>query len=197
MFKVCFAEQNVRIGVSRWLFPRRHAMRFEWIELLAFRRVAESSGQYWITLDDIARLPSWAGKSPHHIATNVGRYLQSFEQQELTIVSERTRWAGPYELSLPAWGVTFDLPVNEVVKRLRLKQSHADNDQDQLLRFTFSYARAQWLVFHGRLVRTPGDRRGKDSAYERLMHLAGGFELCTSSPFVGVYRCCSRALSFG
>jgi hypothetical protein len=173
MFEVCFAEQNVRIGASRWLFPRRHAMRFEWIALLAFRKLSARSGQSWITLDDIARLPSWAGKNPHHIATNVGRYLQFFEQQKLTIVSERTRWAGPYQLSLPSSDVTFDLPVNDIAKRLRLKQADHGKDRDQLLRFTFSYTRAQCLVFHGRLVREPGGRRGKDSAYERLMQLAG------------------------
>jgi hypothetical protein len=74
MFEVCFEKQNVRIAPSRWLFAKRQAMRFEWLALLAFRKAAASSENAWVTLDDIARLPSWSGKTHHHIATNVGRY---------------------------------------------------------------------------------------------------------------------------
>src|SRR5450756_688791 len=118
MFKVCLEEQNVRIGPSRWLFARRHAMRFEWITLLALRRVAGAPDQSWVTVDDIARLPGWIGKTPHNIATNVGRYLQSFEREGLTLVDARSRWAGPYRLRLAASAITFDSPVDEVAKRL-------------------------------------------------------------------------------
>ena len=148
-------------------------MRFEWIALLALQRVAGSPDQSWVTVDDIARLPGWAGKTPHHIATNVGRYLQSFEQEGLTVVDARSRWAGPYRLRLAPSAITFDSPVDEIAKRLRLNRPGRGTDSDQLLRFTLSYSRAQWLVFQGRLVATQEKRRGVDTAYERLLRLAG------------------------
>jgi len=176
MFKVCLEEQNVQVGSSRWLFPRRHAMRFEWIALLALRRVDGPPDQSWVMVDDIARLPGWAGKTPHHIATNIGRYLQSFEQEGLTLIEARSRWAGPYRLRLAPTAVTFDSSIDEIGKRLRLKRPGGGTDRDQLLRFTLSYARAQWLVFQGRLVVSQANRRGGDTGYERLLRLAGDLD---------------------
>jgi hypothetical protein len=138
MFEVCFENQNVRVAPSRWLFAKRQAMRFEWLALLAFRRVAGSSDDSWVTLDDIARLPCWSGKTHHHIATNVGRYLQAFEQAGVKSVVVKTRWAGPYRLQMSASTIQFDIPVAEVEKRLRVQRQQPTLDRTELLRFTFS-----------------------------------------------------------
>lgn len=151
-------------------------MRFEWIALLALRRVVGSPDQSWVIVDDVARLPGWAGKTPHHIATNVGRYLQSFEQEGLTLVDARSRWAGPYRLLLAPSAITFDSSIDEIAKRLRLKRSGENTDSDQLLRFTLSYTHAQWLVFQGRLVASQANRRDGDTAYDRLLRLAGDLD---------------------
>ena len=178
MFEICFGNQNVRITPSHWLFAKRHAMRFEWMALLAFRRVAASSDNSWITLDDIARLPSWSGKTRHHIATNVGRYLQAFEQAGLKPVVAKTRWAGPYRLQLAASAIQFDLSIAEVQKRLRVQRQQPTIARSELLRFTLSYTRAQWLVFQGRLVAMGENSRSEDSAYKRFLGMAGDSGYC-------------------
>jgi hypothetical protein len=172
MFAVCFENQNVRISHSRWLFAKRQVMRFEWLALLAIRRVAGSSDDSWVTLDDIASLPSWSGKTHHHIATNVGRYLQAFEQAGSTPVVAKTRWAGPYRLQAPASAIQFDLPISEVEKRLRIERQQPAVDRTELLRFTFSYTRAQSLVFQGKLVAAGENSRAEDSAYKRFRAFA-------------------------
>ena len=178
MFEVCFENQNIRIAPSRWLFAKRQAMRFEWIALLAFRRVAASSDNAWVTLDDIARLPSWSGKTRHHIATNVGRYMQAFEQAGVKSVLAKTRWAGPYRLQPSASAIQFDLPIAEVKERLRVQRQPHAIDRAELLRFTLSYTRAQWLVFQGRLVATGENSRTEDSAYKRFLGMAGDSGYC-------------------
>ena len=178
MFEVCFENQNVRIAPSRWLFAKRQAMRFEWLALLAFRRVAASSDNAWVTLDDIALLPSWSGKTRHHIATNVGRYMQAFEQTALKPVVAKTRWAGPYRLQASSSAIQFDIPIAEVQKRLRIQRQQPTLDRTELLRFTLSYTRAQWLVFQGRLVATGENSRAEDSAYKRLLRMAGDSGYC-------------------
>jgi tetratricopeptide (TPR) repeat protein len=178
MFEICFENQNVRIAPSRWLFAKRQVMRFEWIALLAFRKVVGSADNAWVTLDDIAQLPSWSGKTHHHIATNVGRYLQAFEQAGLRLVVVGTRWAGPYRLQESASSLKFDLPIAEVKKRLRVERQQPTRDRQELLRFTLSYVRAQWLVFQGRLVVTGSNRRAEDSAYKRFLGMAGDSGYC-------------------
>jgi tetratricopeptide (TPR) repeat protein len=178
MFEVCFENQNVRIAPSRWLFAKRQAMRFEWLALLAFRRVAASSDNAWVTLDDIALLPSWSGKTRHHIATNVGRYLQMFEQAGLRPVVAKTRWAGPYRLQMSASAINFDLPISEVEKRLQVQRQQPAIDRRELFRFTLSYTRAQWLVFQGRLVSIGENSRVEESAYKRFLGMAGDLGYC-------------------
>jgi tetratricopeptide (TPR) repeat protein len=178
MFAVCFENQNVRISHSRWLFAKRQVMRFEWLALLAIRRVAGSSDDSWVTLDDIASLPSWSGKTHHHIATNVGRYLQAFEQAGSTPVVAKTRWAGPYRLQAPASAIQFDLPISEVEKRLRIERQQPAVDRTELLRFTFSYTRAQSLVFQGKLVAAGENSRAEDSAYKRFLGMTGDLGYC-------------------
>jgi tetratricopeptide (TPR) repeat protein len=178
MFEVCFEKQNVRIAPSRWLFAKRQTMRFEWLALLAFRKVAASSENAWVTLDDIARLPSWSGKTHHHIATNVGRYLQAIEQAGLRLVVVGTRWAGPYRLQTSASAIQFDLSISEVEKRLRIERQQPAIQKTELFRFTLSYTRAQSLVFQGRLVSTGENSQAEDSAYERFLGMAGDSGYC-------------------
>lgn len=153
-------------------------MRFEWLALLAFRKVAASSENAWVTLDDIARLPSWSGKTHHHIATNVGRYLQAIEQAGLRLVVVGTRWAGPYRLQTSASAIQFDLSISEVEKRLRIERQQPAIQKTELFRFTLSYTRAQSLVFQGRLVSTGENSQAEDSAYERFLGMAGDSGYC-------------------
>lgn len=173
MFFVCFEKQNVQISPSRWLFSKRHVGRFEWVALLAYRRMNTPVESSSVSLEDIARLPSWAGRTRHHIGTNVGRYLRAFESDDLGLVEAQTKWAGPYELQLAASAIRFDLPLEEVRKRLRIPEDHRIVPRAELLRFTLSYSRAQWLYFQGRLVQTRRGGRTPDSAYERLLRMLG------------------------
>jgi hypothetical protein len=178
MFEICFEKQNVRIAPSRWLFAKRQVMRFEWIALLAFRRIAGSTDDQWVTVDEIARLPSWSGKTHHHIATNVGRYLQALERASLNPVTARTRWAGPYLLEASASAIQFDLPIAEVQKRLRIQRQQPTINRTELFRFALHYTRAQWLVFQGRLVTAGKSNRAVDNAYKRFLGMAGDSGYC-------------------
>jgi tetratricopeptide (TPR) repeat protein len=172
---ISFDYQNVRWGKASWIFRRRERMRFEWLALLAFRRLTRH-GEAWVQIADIARLPSWAGKSTRHITTNLGRYLQAFEKNGLTLVTAETRWGGPYRLVAEPLAIEFDIPLLEVKQRLCLAVGHAALERQELYRFTSSYSRSQWLIFRGRLMHTanPKDRKRKDgqTAYRILLALA-------------------------
>jgi hypothetical protein len=169
---VSFKEQNLRLGDRGWLFDRRQRMRFEWLALLAFKRLERPGDQAWVTLSEISRLPSWSGRSKHHIATNVGRYLQSTRFERSQLVTAHTRWAGPYRVNVDALSISFDIPIFEVRKRLHLQSRVASVvERDKLLRFAFSYARAQWLFFQGRLVPPPRQTVTEDNAYQRLLRM--------------------------
>jgi hypothetical protein len=171
---ISFGEQNLRVGPSRWLFQRRQPMRFEWLALLAFKRLTVPGDQAWVSLEEISRLPHWSGRSRHHIATNLGRYLQSPELDEAQLVTARTRWAGPYRLNVGALSVDFDVPVLEARKYLRLHPQPASmSERNKLLRFVLSYARARWLFFQGRLIPQRLKNPRGDSAYQKLMRMAG------------------------
>jgi hypothetical protein len=173
---ISFEHQNLRWGGARWLFRRRERMRFEWLALLAFRRLTLPGEQAWVPIADIARLPTWAGKSRRHITTNLGRYLQAFEKNRLSLVKAETRWGGPYCLLVGPLSIEFDIPLPEVRKRLRLGAGHAVSERTELFRFTFSYARSQWLIFRGRLMhgakQKDGRRNDGETAYRCLLALA-------------------------
>lgn len=175
---ISFGKQNVRLPSGQWLFKRRETMRFAWLALLAYKRRTVQGDQAWVTLEEIARLPNWTGRRNHHIATNVGRYLESPEIDQAQLVEARNTWAGPYRLNLDTLAVGFDIPLFEVRKRLHLRPRPASmTRRDKLIRFTLSYVRAQWLFFRGQLLPlTPSARNRKkreDNAYDRLRRMAG------------------------
>ena len=169
---VSFVRQNLRLN-GRWLFSSRRKMRFEWLALLAINRRVKQADEAWTTLADIGHLPAWTGKAEDHIATNIGRYLQAFERTGVQFVAAETRWAGPYRLQMAASAIEFDLPIAEVQRQLRLRRPKPAAQRAELLRFTLSYVRAQWLVFQGRLVAVRQRDRSQDNAYSRLLRMAG------------------------
>ncbi len=168
---VSFQRRNIQLGNGRWVFPRSHKMRFEWFALLALRRLSTPEDQAWVSLDDIAHLPSWSGRSKHHIATNIGRYLNSTEFERSKLVIAITIWSGPYRLNASAAGIKFDVPVDEVRKRLRVREKRSPSiERARLLRFTLLFVRAHWLMFRGRLRRNAKGGDG-DTAYDLLMKM--------------------------
>jgi hypothetical protein len=173
---ISFEHQNVRWGTAGWLFRRRERMRFEWLALLAFRRLTLPGEQAWVQIADIARLPRWAGKSKRHITTNLGRYLQVFEKNGLALVMAETRWGGPYRFLADPLSIEFDIPLAKVRQRLRLGTGHAVLERKELFRFTFSYARSQWLIFRGKLMHGAKQKDGRrgdgETAYRCLLALA-------------------------
>jgi tetratricopeptide (TPR) repeat protein len=169
---VSFDRQNLRLG-GRWLFTSRRKMRFEWLALLAFNRQIKQADEAWTTLADISHLPAWTGKPEDHIATNIGRYLQAFERAGLDIVATEARWAGPFRMQMAGPSIEFDIPIAEVQRRLRLRLPKPSVARAELLRFTLSYVRAQWLVSQGRLVATRQRNRTQDNAYSLLLRMAG------------------------
>jgi tetratricopeptide (TPR) repeat protein len=169
---ISFKDQNVGLGGGRWLFKRSQTMRFEWLALLGFKRLTAPGDQAWVTLQEIARLPSWKGRKASHIGTNVGRYLQSPELSATRLVSEQTKWAGPYRLAPDALAVEFDLPLAEVRQRLRLDlRPPSATERLAMIRYTGLYVRARWLGFKGFLNRGSTGSTG-DTAYEKLMRMA-------------------------
>jgi len=170
---ISFEMKNIRLHTGRWLFTRAWPMRFEWIALMAYKRLTLPGDQTWVGLDEIARLPSWGGKSRHDTGTNIGRYLQSKEIMRSSLVTARNKWSGPYRLHGDAFSIAFDIPVWEVRTRLHLHPQPASAARrEAFFKFTASFARAQWLFFHGRLDRKdPKDKSGKN-AYETLMRMA-------------------------
>lgn len=170
MLHLSFAKQNVRLGATRWLFARGHAMRFEWLALLAYRVKVRAPDQTWVDAHAIARLPHWRGRTPPHIGTNVGRYLQEFERQRLNIVESERTWSGPYRLAIAPAEASFDIPLEEVRKRLHLVEPSLPGAQEQYLEFTWRYAKAQTFVYKGEL-RAQGHER-TTSAYREFLRLA-------------------------
>src|ERR1700676_5610396 len=108
---VSYEKMNLQLGDRGWLFDRREKMRFEWLALLAFKRLRVPRDQAWVTVSEICRLPSWSGRSNHHIATNVGRYLQSPKFEKFQLVTAGTRWSGPYRMNIDALSLNFDIPI--------------------------------------------------------------------------------------
>jgi tetratricopeptide (TPR) repeat protein len=131
-------------------------MRFEWLALLAYKRLTVPGDHAWVELEEVARLPSWVGRPRRHIVTNVGRYIRSLELEEIQLVEAKSAWTGPYRLMADALSVEFDVPLVEARRRLQLREEHPSaTPRDQLIRFTFLYERAQWLFFRGRLSLRP------------------------------------------
>ena len=169
---ISFEKRNVRLQTGRWLFKREWPMRFEWIALLAYKQVNMPADQTWVELEEIARLPSWGGKSRHDTSTNVGRYLQSSELRKSSLVTALTKWSGPYRLNADALSTEFDIPLLEVRNRLRIRtQPTSIARRAALIRFTHSFARAQWLVFQGRLERKRQEGSTGNNAYQMLMRM--------------------------
>jgi tetratricopeptide (TPR) repeat protein len=169
---ISFERQNVRYG-SRWMFATRQRMRFEWLALLGLKHLSGPGDQAVVGISDILRLPGWAGKSRRTIAINTGRYLQSLERAGYRLVSAEARWAGPYRLEAGAFAVEFDIGLPEVRKRLRFNTNQSLPEREKLFRFTLSYARAQWLMFRGKLIPHRTAPKGEQSAYQRFLNLAG------------------------
>lgn len=165
---ISFRERSIRSG--SWFFPRRHLMRFEWVALLALRRITAPGDQAWVSLDEIAQLPSWSGRSKHHIATNIGRYLQSGALHP-KLVTARGLWSGPYRLNTAPDGIEFDLPLHKVQRVLQVRAKPATSPAgESLYRFTAAYVRAHWLFSQGRLHQ--GEHHGTgDTAYRILCGL--------------------------
>jgi tetratricopeptide (TPR) repeat protein len=168
---ISFAEKNVRLGRGDWLFKRQWPQRFEWIALLAFRRLTKPPDQAWVELEEIGRLPSWGGKSRHDTSTYVGRYLQAPEVRRSRIVEAGAKWSGPYRLNADQLSIEFDVAVWEVPNRLQLRpQPSSGARRAALLRFAYSFARAQRLFFRGRIARK-GSADRTVSAYDLLMRM--------------------------
>jgi tetratricopeptide (TPR) repeat protein len=167
---VSFEQRNVYLNKS-WLFSSRQVMRFEWLALLALKRVSVAPDQAWVSIEEIGRLPHWTGKAKHHVSTNVGRYLCAPEFVRKQLVDMRSPWAGPYRFIPGSPLIRFDIPVAEVKKRLRVRDARPVTDRERLFSFTGSFTRAQYLVFRGKLIPAP-QRKNAESAYEILMRLA-------------------------
>lgn len=147
-------------------------MRFEWIALMAYKRLTVSGDQAWVSLEEIARLPSWGGKSRHDTSTDVGRYLQSAELKCFPLVTAQTNWSGPYRLNADALSIEFDLALMDVRNRLQLRPQPASiAKRAALIRFTYSFARTQRLFFLGKLEHKRRNDSSGDNAYEILMRM--------------------------
>lgn len=172
MFYLSFDEQNVAVGPGRWLFAKRNTLRFEWIALLAYRRAKSGTTNGWVTIDEIAMLPGWKAKTRHHIGTNVGRYLDALERAGKQLVEARSRWVGPYRLIVDPASVTFDLPLDEAERKLRIKRSTLEPPRETLRRFVMAYARAESLFFQGRLIRDQSVSKRDQTAYGIFLKMA-------------------------
>ena len=174
MFLVSFAQQNVKIGDARWLFPRRHRDRFEWIALLAYRRATRSQNGGSVTRDDIARLPNWSAKTRKHIGDNVGRYLRDLEHGGFDLVEVKSPWTGPYRLKVLPEEVSFDLHVEEITKALGITPVRPEIQRGDLIRFVPRLVRAEMLFQRGGLISsTTGGRF--PSAYTILTDLVNDY----------------------
>ncbi len=174
MFRVSFARQNVLTAKGRWLFPKAHRDRFEWIALLAYRRATFSHDGGWLSLDDIARLPRWTKRTRRHIGNNVGRYLQDLERLGIAFEAKSV-WAGPYRLAEEPGEVSFDIPLAEVEKQLRIAPSQPEVQRDDLIRFVSRFVRAQLLFHQGRLASGLGNPSPSQSALIAFTELVRDF----------------------
>ncbi len=154
MFRVSFVQQNVQIGDGRGVFARRHRDRFEWIALLAYRRATQSHDGGWVSRDDIARLPKWSGKTRKHIGDNVARYLQDLADGGFGLVEAKSWWTGPYRLTAPPSDVSFDLPLEQVTKTLRILPLRPEIQRNDLISFVPRLVRAELLFQRGTLIST-------------------------------------------
>jgi hypothetical protein len=167
---VSFATRDLVLN-GKSLFQRRERLRFEWMALLAYKCATMAPDQSWASLDEIAGLPGWGGRSRKHIGDNVTRYLSGPELSRTTLVISDTAWAGPYRLTLNSPSIRFDVPIREARKRLRLRlPAIVSAKKSDLIRFTLSFVRAQALFFQGQLV--PHVEAASDNAYNRLTTLA-------------------------
>jgi tetratricopeptide (TPR) repeat protein len=171
MFELCFEKHNVRIGRARWLFKNRCTGRFEWLAMLAIRKVRRS-GDAWVTIDEISQLPSWSGKTRRHIGGNIARYLDTLESLDFWAVEAGAQFVGPYRLRLALAEITFDVPIQEAEDRLRLQRAQGPIPREELYRFTDSYARAQWLLFQGKLLSSEGSDGKREGAHDILTQMA-------------------------
>jgi tetratricopeptide (TPR) repeat protein len=147
---VSMAQRNIVLHPGNYSFPRRHALRFEWVALLAYTRKIQSAQAGWVSIEEIQRLPLWRGKSLQDTGTNVGRYIQDLERAHIMLVEAQTTWRGPYRLQVDPTEVCFDTSLEAVGKSLAQVQL-AGPSRKMLLRFTEKYARAMSLLLEGRL----------------------------------------------
>jgi tetratricopeptide (TPR) repeat protein len=147
---VSMQERNITLEPRHFSFPRREAMRFEWLALLAYTRVMESARGGWVSIEEIRQLPLWRGRSVAHVGTNVGRYIQQLEKSGVKMVEAETPWRGPYRLRIDPEAIRFDVSIGEVRAQLG-KLTPALPSRKQLLMFTEKYARATSLLMEGRL----------------------------------------------
>jgi hypothetical protein len=168
---VSFAERDVILNGNS-LFRRRERLRFEWLALLAYKCATMSPDQSWASLEEIAQLPGWGGRSRKHIGDNLTRYFSGPELSRTSLVVAETAWAGPYRLILDSESIRFDVPIREVRKRLQLRQPViASAKKSDLIKFTLFFARAQALFFQGQLA-PHVEANSMDNAYNRLTTLA-------------------------
>jgi hypothetical protein len=147
---VSMRQRNILLEPQHFSFPRREAMRFEWLALLAYARVVESAKGGWVSIGDINQLPLWRGRSVQHIGTNVGRYIQQLEKSGVKLVEAETPWRGSYRLRIDPGAIRFDISIEEVQAQLGKLKPVLPSRKDLLL-FTEKYARATSLFMEGRL----------------------------------------------
>src|SRR2546423_599597 len=169
---VSMGDHNVVLEPPGFSFPRRHALRFQWLALLAYVRKTEPPESGWVSIEEIQELPLWRGKTIEHIGTNVGRYIQDLEQSRVKLVEAQATWRGPYRLQLAPEAIHFDLPLEAVGKRLSRKPP-AIPSRKTLLRFTEKYARAMSLFLEGRLsIDSRTKKRRQENAWSAFSALA-------------------------
>lgn len=120
--------------------------------MLAYRRTTQSHDGGWVSRDDIARLPKWSGKARKHIGDNVARYLQDLAGGGFDLVEAKSRWTGPYRLTTPPSDVSFDIPLEQVTKALRVLPLRPEIQRDDLIRFVPGFVRAALLLQRGKLI---------------------------------------------
>ena len=84
-------------------------------------------------------LPSWKGRPKHHIATNVGRYLQSGSLKESKVLISGNTWSGPYRLETGTLAVRLDISQTAAERRLHVRYKFdAAKKKQRMLEFTLS-----------------------------------------------------------
>ena len=169
---VSITERNIEVRSKHYSFPRRHALRFEWFALLAYKRKAQSGGDGWVSIEQIQALPLWKGKTKHHVGTNVGRYIEDLEKTGLRLIEARSQWRGPYRLSVPPSEIGFDLSMSRVARYLG-EFRRARLNRTDLYYFTQTYCRAISLYLQGRLSASSRTRkRQQANALGKLLELS-------------------------